>query len=263
MSIRRRQYGKNHGYTINGATAMGVTTAISEGFPKPALMGWAARCVAEEAADMVIDADNGTMPATYDGRVGLVNYLKGAPTRKRNEAAVRGTRVHKLAEQVINGDTVDCPIELMPHVESVVAFLDQWKVRPLLVEKVIGSYTFHYAGTFDLIGELPTGERVLFDYKTGASGIHPETAIQLAAYRHADMYVADDGTEMPLHEVGIDSAKAVWVRADGYDVIPLETGNLVFKAFLNTLLIARARRELVGSWVGQAQHYSDYLKDAA
>lgn len=262
MTIKRRQYGKNHSYTINDVKTIGVTTALSEGYPKPALMNWAARVVAEEAADAIIASIDGDYEHEFD-RAGWVSHLKGAPSRQRNTAAVRGTKVHKFAEQVIGGQTVDCPIELMPHVESVVKFLDQWQVRPLLVEKVVGSYTWNYAGTFDLIGELPDGRRVLFDYKTGNSGIHPETALQLAAYQHADMFVGDDGTELPMHEVGIDCAKAVWIRADGYDVIPLDTSGAVFSTFLHALMVARARREQVASWVGAAEQYSDYVKEAA
>ena len=248
MTIRRIQRGRNHGYTINGEKAIGVTTAMSKGLPKPALVNWAARCAAEEAVDFFLD------PATRLrlDRDALVTRFKYAHVRQRDEAAVRGTKVHHYAEQLIRGKPVEVPDELAGHVEAALKFMDQWKVKPLLVERTVGSYRWGYAGTFDLIGELPDGRRVLFDYKTGKSGIWPDTALQLAAYRHADAYVAEDGTEIPMAEVGITEAKAVWVRADGYDVIPLNTDASVFKAFLHMLQVAKAL-DVWEAWRGDAE----------
>lgn len=256
MSIRRIQRGRNHGYTINGEKAWGVTTAMSKGLPKPALMYWAAKCVAQEAASLIgIHSDqlSEELLARGTDTDHLVDYLKKAPIRMRDDAAVRGTKVHHYAEQIMRGaDTVEVPDELVGHVESAIKFMDEWRVRPLLIERTVGSYQWGYAGTFDLIGELPDGRRVLFDYKTGASGIWPDTALQLAAYRHADAYVAEDGTEIPLKEVGVTEAKAVWVRADGYDVIPLDTGPYVFKVFLHMLQVAKAA-DVMDTWRGDAE----------
>lgn len=249
MSIRRIQRGRNHGYTINGMKALGVTTAMSKGLPKPALMYWAAKCVAQEAVDMMLDP---TTRLDLD-RQRLIDHLKRAPIRMRDDAAVRGTKVHHYAEQIMRGaDSVEVPEELAGHVKSAIKFMDEWRVRPLLIERTIGSYRWGYAGTFDLVGELPDGRRVLFDYKTGASGIWPDTALQLAAYRHADAYVAEDGTEIPMREVGITEAKAVWVRADGYDVVPLNTDESVFKVFLHMFQVAKAM-DVMDSWKGDME----------
>lgn len=254
MAIRRIQRGRNHGYTINGEKAWGVTTAMSKGLPKPALMYWAAKCVAQEALDFIgIHPDVLAEELQARGIRDLVDHLKKAPIRMRDDAAVRGTKVHHFAEQIMRGaDSIEVPEELAGHVQSAIKFMDQWRVRPLLIERTIGSYRWGYAGTFDLIAELPDGRRVLFDYKTGQSGIWPDTALQLAAYRHADAYVAEDGTEIPLREVGITEAKAVWVRADGYDVIPLNTDESVFKVFLHMLQVAKAQ-DVMDSWRGDAE----------
>lgn len=250
MPIRRIQRGRNHGYTINGEKAWGVTTAMSKGLPKPALMYWAAKCVAQEAVDMLEMADSGWR-TKFDTRERLIDHLKKAPIRMRDDAAVRGTRVHHYAEKLIRGAEVEVPDELRGHVESALKFMDEWRVAPLLIERTVGSYRWGYAGTFDLIGELPDGRRVLFDYKTG-SAIWPDTALQLAAYRHADAYVAEDGTEIPMTEVGVTEAKAVWVRADGYDVIPLQSDEKVFKVFLHMLQVAKAI-DVMETWRGDAE----------
>lgn len=244
--IRRIQRGRNHSYTINGNKALGVTTALNKGLPKPNLITWAARCVAEEVADM--DAFDLNALRSM-GRDSMVAALKAVPNQRRDNAAVRGTKIHGYAEQVIAGEDVQVPDELVAHVQNVVKFLDEWKVRPLISECTIGSYAWGYAGTLDLVGELSDGRRVLFDYKTGASGIWPETALQLAAYRHADAYVAPDGTEVPLKILGISEAKAVWIRADGFDVVPVATDEAVHKVFLHILAVARAA-DRMSEWVG-------------
>jgi hypothetical protein len=256
MAIKRIQRGRNHAYTINGMKAVGVTTAISKGMPKPALMYWAAKATAEEAVELLgynpPQREEFYKDKNINNQPALIDYLKKAPIRQRDDAAVRGTKVHNIAEKLTKGLSVEVPEELVGHVESAMRFLSDWRVKPLLVEKTVGSYQWGYAGTFDLIGEVPDGRRILFDYKTGKSGIWPDVALQLAAYRWADSYVADDGLEIPLKEVGIDECKAVWVRADGYDVVPLVTDATVLKAFLHVLQVAKTV-DVMDAWKGPTE----------
>lgn len=247
MTIKRVNRGSGHSYTIDGKKAIGVTTALGEAWPKPWMGPWSAKCVAQTAVDM----DPGDMEVLRrQGRDAAIAVLKGAPNRQRDTAGVRGTHVHKIAERIQAGEEVAVPEHLYGHVESVVKFLDDWQVRPVLAEKVVGHYTHGYAGTFDLIADLPSGQRVLFDYKT-SSAIKETVALQLAAYRWADFYVADPkiGLEIRMQDVGIDECMAVHVRADGYDVYPLDTSLEVWTAFVHTLHVARAYQNS-DNWVG-------------
>lgn len=246
MTIKRVDRGKNHSYTIDGERVIGVTTALSKGVPKPALPYWAARTVAQQAVDM--GAEEWAALRTL-GRDAAVAALKSAPWQQRDAAAVRGTNVHAIADKLVHGQEVAVPEHLYGHVEAALAFMTEWKVRPVLTEKVVGSYRYGYAGTFDLVADVADGRRILFDYKT-SSGIYPETAMQLCAYAMADYFVADDKTEIPMSEVGIQEIKAVHLRADGYDVRPLEFSERVFKCFLSGLHIARASEDMDG-WVGE------------
>ncbi|MBQ1163414.1 hypothetical protein KBZ21_36080, partial [Streptomyces sp. A73] len=67
---------------------------------------------------------------------------------------------------------------------------------------------------------MPDGRRLICDYKTGRSGIWGETALQLAAYARAEVYLDEHGIEQPIpHE---DGGLAVWLRADGYDTYLVE-----------------------------------------
>ena len=257
MSIVRRDYGKGHTYKVDGVKYDGVTTLISKGLPKPALMYWSARTVAEYVAD---NLDQVAAMAGM-GRASIVAALKEVPWTQRDQAAAKGTEVHKLAEQLVDPDTeVDVPEHLAGYVESCVKFLDEYQVDPVAVEAVIASRRWRYAGTTDLLTwlTLPSGERVLAvaDYKTAGSGIWPDVALQLAAYRNAEVYLDQDGAEQDLAALGLsETAYAVWLRPDGYDVYPVAAGPDVHKIFTHLAYVARhcdSKNGAITGWLGEA-----------
>jgi hypothetical protein len=252
--LKRTNRGRGHSYKLDGRPVPGVTTLISSGLPKPALAYWSARTVAEYVAD----ADDDTLAALRTlGRDGMVKALKEVPWTGRDTAAVRGTKVHRYAERIVNGERVPEDDDTLPvwgYIESCVRFLDDWRAAPVLTETVVGSRRHRYAGTLDLVADLPDGRRALMDYKTSNSGVWPEAALQLAAYRHADFYLGSDGSEVAMKELGINCAYAVWLRADGYDVIPLATSERVFEAFLNIATVAR-QVTAMHEWVGEAERW--------
>lgn len=235
--VTRVNAGRGHWYRgVDGHKIDGVTTVLSDGMPKPALTSWAARETAEFAVDHL---------PTIQGldRDAAVDLLKGAPWRDRDRAARRGTEVHGLAQRIVAGEEVEVPDELAGHVESYLAFLADWEPTDEITEAVVLHATYGYAGTLDMIATIPAlGERCLLDVKTSRSGPFPEVALQLAAYRWAEVYVDAAGEEQPMPE--IDWTGVVWVRADGYDLIPFETGERVIRAFRYCQQVARfARRD--------------------
>jgi hypothetical protein len=253
MPLRRINYGRGHGYAIDGVKVDGVTTLIGDGLPKPALTRWAARSVAEYVADN-LDAVLGMRQM---GRDAIVAALKEAPWTAARTGAAKGTEVHGLAEKLIRGEEIEVPEHLAGYVDACVAFLDAWKVRPLLVERPVGNRQWRYGGTADFVGEVTAPDAgpvvAMVDWKTAASGVWPETAYQLAAYRFAEVYLDEDGAEKPMAGLGITTGYAVWLRSDGYDVLPVECGETTFKAFLHICWVARAaktNRELIGEAVG-------------
>jgi hypothetical protein len=259
MSLVRRNCGSGHAYKLDGKNVTGVTTLIKGGYPAPGLVGWTGKVVAEYVAD----ADDGELAGLRAlGRAPMIAALRALPFAARDKAAARGTQVHAFAERLSKGEQLDygtgpddIPPDLEGHVSSCLAFLDQWKVAPVLTEVVIGNRWVPYAGTLDLVADIPGIGRALLDYKTG-SGIWPETVLQLAAYRYADFYVGTDNTEVPMSEVGVDATFAVHVRADGYDLIPLDTGpdrdaSIAFQTFRACAYIAK-RAETIRSLIGAA-----------
>lgn len=251
MTLQRTNHGRGHGYKLDGKKVIGVTTLLSGGLPKPALPYWSAKSVAEYVAD----ADQSTLDSLRTlGRDGMVAALKGVPWGKRDAAAVRGTEVHAIADRLSHGDEVEVPDHLAGHVDACVAFLNDWRPAPVVTEVSIGSRAHQYAGTLDLVADLPDGRRALFDYKTSASGIWPETALQLAAYRYAEFYVDRDGEHL-VADLNITCSYAVWLRADGYDVIPVDTSPPVFEMFRAIAYVAR-RVEGMSAWVGEAERWT-------
>jgi hypothetical protein len=243
VTVRRVDHGRYHSYidADTGLKIPGVTTIVGDGVPKPALIAWAANTTAEYALD-------------HWERLGelapsaRLKELKGARYAEKDAAARKGTQVHKLAQRLVAGEEVAVPDELAGHVAAYVRFLDEFDVEPVLVEAVIVSNEHRYCGTLDLVGDLldvddPSGGRVrwLLDVKTTRSGVYGETALQLAGYRYADAYLDDDGDEQDMPAV--DRCGVVWVRPDGYDLVPVEVG----PAQHRQLLYAQQTKEFVDS----------------
>lgn len=233
-------YEKSHRYKLDGKWVPGVTTLIKGGLPAPALMYWSARSVAEYVAD----DEAGVEALRRMGRGPMVHALKEIPWQKRDTAAIRGTDIHNLAERLVHGDEVEVPEHLQPYVDSAVAFMDEWKPVPLIVERPLAHRAHWWAGKPDIFASLPDGRVILFDYKTGASGIWPETAFQLAAYSHAEFHLAEDGTEQPIPTV--DLCAAVWLRPDGYDVIPVKADDATYSEFRHIAYVAEAAKRAKG-----------------
>lgn len=237
----RRNYGRGHGYRdANGLKVPGVTTILSKGLPKPALVNWAARTAAEFAIDNWAMLND--LPISE-----RLEMIRKAPDSTKSAAALRGTKLHDAAETLIETGSVDVEPEQVPLVESYAAFLHDWKVAPEFVEAAVYSVRHGYAGTLDLIATLADGQRWLLDIKT-SKGVYGDMALQLAAYRHAEFLSDDDidGDDVPMPTV--DAVGIVHVRADGYDLVPLTAGPAEFRAFLYIAQVAATSdrlRELV------------------
>jgi hypothetical protein len=223
-----------HYYKIDGAKADGVTTLIGDGMRKKAIEFWSANFTAEYAID--------NWPKLHKlAPSERLKTLKKCRFESRDAAANRGTEVHKHAEKLVHGDEVEVPDELMGYVESAAKFLDEWRIKPVMVEETVAFPKWNYAGTFDLVAPDPQGRSAIWDYKTSQSGIYGETALQLAAYANAPLYrgADDEGLEMPAIEVGY----AVWIRPDGYDVYEMDISEQSFKTFLHVAYVARHTKD--------------------
>jgi hypothetical protein len=233
--LERRETTYGHSYKLDGKAVKGVTTLLNAGYPKPMLVNWAAKAVAEYVADNF----DLVRELRAQGRQETIDLLKGAHYRDRDRAAARGTDVHALAEELIHGQTVEVPEHLAGYVNGYVRFLDQWQITPVVTEKPCANRERWYAGTFDAVAEFGAGQlagrRLLLDWKT-SKGVYGETAMQLAAYQNAEFYVSNDGEEVPMPEV--DGLAVVHVTPDGTDLYEIADPELAWKQFQHVAWVA-------------------------
>lgn len=233
---------KNHQYRMDGKHVSGVTTLLGKGLPKEALPYWAAKTVAEYVA-----ANEDAVRVLREmGEGPMVNALKGIPWQKRDEAAVRGTDVHALAEQIVHGTAVDVPEHLMAHVQGYVNWLDTFNVVPILTERSVGNRQHWYAGRFDLIGTI--GDTVwMLDVKT-SKGVYGSIALQTHAYANAEFYVNDDDpdTEHPMPEV--ERHGVIHVTEAGTELRPLDSSDKPWRIFQHVAYVAK-NRDAIDSFI--------------
>lgn len=233
MTARLAFDGRSHRYALDGEPIDGVTTAIGDGFPKPALAGWAARA----AADYAVDHWSELADAPTSVKIAKI---KGAPWSSRDRAALRGTRIHEYGEAIVHGRRVEIPDEYVGPVEAYAKFLDEWQVEPIATETRLVNTEHRYGGTADLWARIGVrgGAIALVDLKTG-SGVYPDVALQLAAYRYADLW-QPDGPESENAEIPIvERVYVAHILPDAVRMIPVQAGPAEHRAFLYVLQTAR------------------------
>lgn len=220
--LERRNYGRGHGYKLDGEKIIGVTTVI-DSLDKPALRRW----YAEEAAKRVVDE--------WDRIVGMrpserLSFVKDGPKDTVRAAALRGTQIHALGDKLVHGEPVDVPDEHRGPVEAYARWLDRWQITPLASETPCANTTYRYAGTADLWGHVGVrdDELALLDIKTG-KGVWSEVGLQLAAYRYSDL-IQVAGEEQPTPEVS--RVYVAHVLPDTVRTVPVEAGPDIFRTFL-------------------------------
>jgi hypothetical protein len=229
---------------------------------KPALIQWAANCAADEAGAWTIDnvrslaaLNEAALRVTVDALVHAeipvaMRRWATAHTRQRDAAASRGTEVHRIVEALSQGHTPEIvPAETVPYLVSLERLVRDHP--PVIVHAESGITSAHgYAGTLDAI--LRYGRRlVIRDYKTRKderrARLYGEEALQLAAYRHADWLVSDDGAATPMPRIHAAEVVLLWpsIGPDdpGYRIERVDAGRETFRAFLHVLDIYRWRRQ--------------------
>ena len=284
-ATRIQKSGNGHSYYLDGEKVPGVTTIISNGVPKNGLIGWASNIPADFVANglqvarsestgktrIVADelvaelrewqlARTGRKIVPWNDssplpRAAVADALASLRYRDRDEAAGKGSEVHRLAERLARGEEVEVPDYIAGHVDAYVRFLNEWEPTNAVLEGVVVNRRWRYMGKFDLLADFPgkvwssgiwQGRPVgrgLLDVKTARSGIFAEVALQLQGYRFGETLLRG-AEEVPMPPV--DFVAAIHVRADGYDVIPFDvTDNPNTDPAYRTFLYAKQ----VGWWM--------------
>lgn len=241
----RRNYGRGHGYQLDGEKIVGVTTAIDV-LDKPALRNW----YAEQAAKRAVDEWDtlATLPISE-----RLERIRWGARDKVTAAALRGTEIHDLGDKLAKGEDVDVPPEHVGPVEAYARWLDKWDVEVIASETPLCNTEHRYGGTADLWGKVGKRDNAmcLLDIKTG-KGVYDETGLQLAAYRFSDLMQPEKGVEIPTPAV--DLVYVAHVLPDDVRMLPVTATPRVFRTFLYVLQAHRDREAwkdwpLIGSAV--------------
>ena len=187
----------------------GATTLIGGGVPKPNLIYWAGKTVAEYVKENPLEIEllrqkHGVVQAEGEAPFDMVKELANVPGKVRDAAADRGTEIHGIAEKLMHGEEVVIPDELRAAVLGYLKLIDDWGITPLLTETSVGNRKHWFSGRLDSIATIGAlgGAKVLLDWKT-SRGIYGETGLQCAAYAKAEFYVNDAApdVEIPMPEI--------------------------------------------------------------
>jgi len=188
-------------------------------------------------AQYAIDERDLWLPVALKDPKAAFDMIKNAPWRSTESSSSLGTAVHAAVEARILGgdpDLTKVAEDVRPFVSSFLEFEKMFTPQWEMSEATVLSYTHGYAGTVDAIAtfnrpDLGLVGRYLIDWKTGKSGPYPDAALQLAAYRHADVVLLPNGTEEPVPHT--DGAIVVKVRPRSYSVHPVDVSENTFKYF--------------------------------
>jgi hypothetical protein len=255
-----------------------VTTIIGC-LDKPALVPWAANKTAEAAVDKL---DTVSSILQSDGRDEAIRYLQNARFRVGKglrSATELGKAVHAACEyKAIHGryrpeDANDK--ELRPFLVQYDRFLDEFQPEMDAAEVTVFSPTFGYAGTCDAFMRLQ-GTSFICDYKTSRDdvdgqgknkGPYPEVALQLSAYRYADLaavwrarqveqfkrryyLLSPSERELAAPVPEVDHGLVIYITPERYGVYPVRCDESIFEHFLHTIDAARFVLDIGKSVVG-------------
>ena len=253
-------------------------TTILGALNKPALLYWAA----EQTAELAVNVAR-SLPARVDeeGREQVVRWLRDArfrPPKDHRSAADLGKAVHEAVEKyALSGIRPEVDEEVRPFLERFDEWAQRWQPRFLAAEAAIYNLTYRYAGTLDAICVID-GSPVLIDYKSSRKSVdvdgkptkpYPEAALQLAAYRHAEMMAVwrarrferykrryyllnGDEREIGIEMPKVDGAMVLHLTPEHADLYPVDTSERVFESFLYAIEIFRWTNDLSKSVIGEA-----------
>jgi hypothetical protein len=245
----------NHRYSVDAEHVPGVTTLLGV-MSKDALVAWSARLAAQWAA-------NNPDQLAVLGHQAFVAQAAAAPNAARDAAGDVGRNLHTHAETLVKTGTVDVPLADLPLVEQAADFLDSQVVEVIASERAVFHEAFMYAGRLDLLATLRSQDGIsLLDFKTSASGVWPEHALQQAAYRFCTHMQAEDPANDDEPMPPVAHAAIVWVRPEGWQLVPVRADREMWTQFLACIPLynfrALKRDQVVGAPIatGKAVSYA-------
>lgn len=275
-----------------------VTTLIGA-LDKPALLWWSA----EQAATCAVDQYKTWVAMVKSaGRDEAIKWLTGARFRTPQGelgAAQVGTCVHAAIEtytlrglrpdakalaDIVRGNggakfEDDAIAGQVALVDSMVTQFEEWaqtfQPEYLATEVTVFAPSYGYAGTCDGFMKVD-GMPVIFDYKTSKksltkdgkpTGPYPEVALQLAAYRYAELaavwrprrfesfrrryyLLSPDERELAVPPPEVEGGLAIHITPEHCTAYPVRCDEQVFERFLFVVEAARWQFEMANQVIG-------------
>ena len=192
VSLETTKHGR--AYKIEGYKDLfpSVTT-ILDVISKPGLLRWTQNTAFTNMKKVLQDQSGDTPSISRDWIQRTMKDVKHRYDQEREEAAILGTRAHKVIEELLAGESPHIDEEMQPIYESFSQWRTSVDIEITNTEVVVYSPYYGYAGTIDAIGSLSNGQ-VVIDWKTG-NALYPEHSFQVAAYAQALAEVT--GSETP------------------------------------------------------------------
>ncbi|HXJ92654.1 MAG TPA: hypothetical protein VMT20_07200 [Terriglobia bacterium] len=218
----------------DGRRAVPSVTTILGILDKPALRRWQGNL--DAAAVLTLEREGKLQGVDPDGAAQIARERGLGAEARRDAAGTRGTAIHDALEAYCTEGKVpalaDFPEDHKGYVQGLCAWLSDARPEPLIVERIVGSPRYGFAGRLDLIA-MVGGKRLCCDLKTNRSGYYPESHAQIAGYR---LTFPECGIE------DVDGGMIVQVAADGsYETVEAVAGP---DAFLSVLGCYRAVQDV-------------------
>jgi hypothetical protein len=240
-------------------------TTILKALAHDALTFWA---VTETAKAAVSVAGSLAQRIQEDGTDEVVRWLEGARwrgVRGARTATELGTAIHAACETYgLTGVRPDVDDEVGPYLDQFDKWAQTFQPQYEGVECAVYSRHYRYAGTCD--GYMTVGgQRVIFDYKTSRksytkrgepTGPYPEVALQLAAYRYAELaatwrarryekyrsryYLLNkDESQLAVAPPEVDGGLVIHITPEHCTAYPVRCGPDMFNTFLYVIEASR------------------------
>ena len=217
---------------------------------------------AEEAAKAAVNSAASLQARIEEeGREAVIKWVRDARFRRakgERTAAELGTEVHAACEAyALTGQRPDVDAEVQPFLDQFDRWAQEFQPVYQAAEVTVYSPSYGYAGTCDAFLTVG-GVRCIVDYKSSRKSFdnrgnpttpYPEVALQLAAYRHAELAAvwrprrmeqyrrryyllgaAEREMAVPVPEV--DTGLVIHITPDHCDAYPVECGPDIFESFL-------------------------------
>lgn len=235
--LKVRRYGATgHGYKLDDHDIDGVT-AVLNALPK-SLTQWSSDCAANYAVEHWDELTE--QPLTK--RLDAIRY---AHRDVVSAASIRGTKVHKYGEDLVHGRPVEEPEYLGPA-QAYAKFLDAWRIEPIATETAICHtadnchHGYAYGGRPDLWCTIGVRDNLsaLVDIKTGKN-VFESVVLQLAAYRHADLWQPDGPDSESPDVPKVDLCYVAHIGTDDVSMLPVVAGDAELRQFLYVMTTSR------------------------